>query len=61
MEIGSSESQKYANKNKAQGYVNSRKFTCYKEGYRNKIKRDMVVQKHRQETRTGCLISSYYY
>ncbi|WMV10929.1 hypothetical protein MTR67_004314 [Solanum verrucosum] len=53
--IGFSIRKEYANKNKAQGYVNSRKFTCYKEGYRNKIKQDMVVQKHRQETRTGCL------
>ncbi|KAL3328379.1 hypothetical protein AABB24_035827 [Solanum stoloniferum] len=53
--IGFSIRKEYANKNKAQGYVTSRKFTCYKEGYKNKIKRDMVVQKHRQETRMGCL------
>ncbi|KAG5606813.1 hypothetical protein H5410_028305 [Solanum commersonii] len=51
--IGFSISKEYANKIKVQGHVTSRKFTCYKEGYRHKIKRDVVVQKHRQETRTG--------
>lgn len=45
----------FENKNKTQGYVTSRKFTCHKEGYRNKIKQDMVVQKYKQDIRTGRL------
>nr|XP_016485342.1 PREDICTED: protein FAR1-RELATED SEQUENCE 7-like isoform X3 [Nicotiana tabacum] len=53
--IGFSVRKEYANKNKVQGYVTSRKFTCHKEGYRSKDKRDQTVQKHRKETRTGCL------
>ncbi|KAM3325842.1 hypothetical protein P3S67_000967 [Capsicum chacoense] len=47
--------KEYANKSKAHGYITSRKFTCYKKGYRGKDKRDMLVKKPRKETRTGCL------
>ncbi|XP_009765927.1 protein FAR1-RELATED SEQUENCE 7-like isoform X2 [Nicotiana tabacum] len=53
--MGFSARKEYANKSKVQGYVTSRKFTCHKEGYRSKDKRDRTVQKHRKETRTGCL------
>ncbi|XP_009801826.2 protein FAR1-RELATED SEQUENCE 5-like [Nicotiana sylvestris] len=53
--IGFSVRKEYANKNRVHGYVTSRKLTCYKEGYRGKDKRDPTVQKHRKETRTGCL------
>ncbi|XP_060200856.1 protein FAR1-RELATED SEQUENCE 5-like [Lycium barbarum] len=53
--IGFSVRREYANKNKVRGYVTSRKLVCYKEGYRDKHKRDTMVQKHRNETRTGCL------
>ncbi|KAF3666430.1 hypothetical protein FXO38_09075 [Capsicum annuum] len=53
--IGFSVRKEYANKSKAHGYITSRKFTCYKKGYRGKDKRDMLVKKPRKETRTGIL------
>ncbi|XAR72104.1 hypothetical protein NMG60_11018623 [Bertholletia excelsa] len=45
----------WVNRSKVHGLVVSRKFTCSKEGYRKKDKRDVNVKKHRKETRTGCL------
>ncbi|CAJ2630076.1 unnamed protein product [Trifolium pratense] len=45
----------WVNRSKVHGMVVSRKFTCSKEGYRRKDKRDDNVKKHRKETRTGCL------
>ncbi|KAM3302418.1 hypothetical protein P3S67_016920 [Capsicum chacoense] len=42
--------KEYANKSKAHRYITSRKFACYKEGYRGKDKRDMLVKKPRKET-----------
>lgn len=45
----------WINRSKVHGQVVSRKFTCSKEGYRRKDKRDANVKKHRKETRSGCL------
>ncbi|WCJ33355.1 FAR1-related sequence 5 [Euphorbia peplus] len=53
--LGFSVRKDWANRSKVHGLVLSRKFTCSKEGYRRKDKRDINVKKHRKETRTGCL------
>ncbi|KAI9077017.1 hypothetical protein K1719_041030 [Acacia pycnantha] len=53
--VGFSVRKDWVNRSKVHGQVVSRKFTCSKEGYRRKDKRDVNVKKHRKETRTGCL------
>ncbi|XP_012090300.1 protein FAR1-RELATED SEQUENCE 5 isoform X2 [Jatropha curcas] len=53
--VGFSVRKDWVNRSKVHGLVVSRKFTCSKEGYRRKDKRDANVKKHRKETRTGCL------
>lgn len=53
--LGFSVRKDWVNRSKVHGQVVSRKFTCSKEGYRRKDKRDVNVKKHRKETRTGCL------
>ncbi|KAH8492442.1 hypothetical protein H0E87_021848 [Populus deltoides] len=53
--VGFSVRKDWVNRSKVHGLVVSRKFTCSKEGYRRKDKRDLNVKKHRKETRTGCL------
>lgn len=53
--VGFNVRKDWVNKSKVHGQVVSRKFTCSKEGYRRKDKRDVNVKKHRKETRTGCL------
>ncbi|KAH7537985.1 hypothetical protein FEM48_Zijuj03G0151200 [Ziziphus jujuba var. spinosa] len=53
--VGFSVRKDWVNRSKVHGQVVSRKFTCSKEGYRRKDKRDLNVKKHRKETRTGCL------
>ncbi|KAF7820882.1 protein FAR1-RELATED SEQUENCE 5-like isoform X1 [Senna tora] len=53
--LGFSVRKDWVNRSKVHGLVVSRKFTCSKEGYRRKDKRDVNVKKHRKETRTGCL------
>lgn len=53
--VGFSVRKDWVNRSKVHGQVVSRKFTCSKEGYRRKDKRDGSVKKHRRETRTGCL------
>ncbi|GAY51487.1 hypothetical protein CUMW_134550 [Citrus unshiu] len=53
--LGFSVRKDWANRSKVHGQVVSRKFTCSREGYRRKDRRDMNVKKHRKETRTGCL------
>uniref|UniRef100_A0A5B7B2B1 Protein FAR1-RELATED SEQUENCE n=1 Tax=Davidia involucrata TaxID=16924 RepID=A0A5B7B2B1_DAVIN len=53
--VGFSVRKDWVNRSKIHGQVVSRKFTCSKEGYRRKDKRDVNVKKHRKETRTGCL------
>uniref|UniRef100_A0A6N2KBA3 Protein FAR1-RELATED SEQUENCE n=1 Tax=Salix viminalis TaxID=40686 RepID=A0A6N2KBA3_SALVM len=53
--VGFSVRKDWVNRSKVHGLVVSRKFTCSKEGYRRKDKRDLNMKKHRKETRTGCL------
>lgn len=53
--VGFSVRKDWVNRSKVHGQVVSRKFTCSREGYRRKDKRDINVKKHRKETRTGCL------
>ncbi|XP_027363745.1 protein FAR1-RELATED SEQUENCE 7-like isoform X1 [Abrus precatorius] len=53
--VGFNVRKDWINRSKVHGQVVSRKFTCSKEGYRRKDKRDVNVKKHRKETRTGCL------
>ncbi|KAL5567819.1 hypothetical protein UlMin_024394 [Ulmus minor] len=53
--VGFSVRKDWVNKSKVHGQVVSRKFTCSREGYRRRDKRDVNVKKHRKETRTGCL------
>ncbi|XP_058181919.1 protein FAR1-RELATED SEQUENCE 7-like [Rhododendron vialii] len=53
--VGFSVRKDWVNRSKVHGRVVSRKFTCSREGYRRKDKRDVNVKKHRKETRTGCL------
>ncbi|KAK6936413.1 FAR1 DNA binding domain [Dillenia turbinata] len=53
--VGFSVRKDWVNRSKVHGKVVSRKFTCSKEGYRRKDKRDAIVKRHRKETRTGCM------
>lgn len=53
--VGFSVRKDFLNKSKVNGTVVSRRFTCFKEGYRRKDKRDINVKKPRKQTRTGCL------
>jgi len=53
--VGFSVRKDWLNRSKVHGLVVSRKFTCSKEGYRRKDKRDLNVKKRQKETRTGCL------
>lgn len=53
--LGFSVRKDWANRSKIHGQVVSRKYTCSREGYRRKDRRDTNVKKHRKETRTGCL------
>lgn len=53
--VGFSVRKDWVNRSKVHGQVVSRKFTCSREGYRRRDKRDVNVKKHRKETRTGCL------
>ena len=53
--VGFSIRKDFLNKSKVNGTVVSRRFTCFKEGYRRKDKRDVSVKKPRKQTRTGCL------
>lgn len=53
--VGFSVRKDFLNKSKVNGTVVSRRFTCFKEGYRRKDKRDVNVKKPRKQTRTGCL------
>ncbi|XP_059669903.1 uncharacterized protein LOC132315594 [Cornus florida] len=53
--VGFSVRKDFLNKSKVNGAVVSRRFTCFKEGFRRKDKRDVHVKKPRKQTRTGCL------
>lgn len=53
-EVGFTTRRQWKNWDKISGIISSRRFVCYKEGFRKKDKR-MDVKKPRKETRTGCL------
>ncbi|XP_054790042.1 protein FAR1-RELATED SEQUENCE 5-like [Prosopis cineraria] len=53
--VGFSVRKDYVNRSKIDGAVASRRFTCFREGFRQKDKRDMTVKRPRKETRIGCL------
>lgn len=53
--IGFSVRKDYVNRSKIDGGVASRRFTCFREGFRQKDKRDLNVKRPRKETRIGCL------
>ncbi|XP_028772408.1 protein FAR1-RELATED SEQUENCE 5-like [Neltuma alba] len=53
--VGFSVRKDYVNRSKIDGAVASRRFTCFREGFRQKDKRDMNVKRPRKETRIGCL------
>ncbi|KAI9176998.1 hypothetical protein LWI28_009712 [Acer negundo] len=54
-QVGFSVRKDYVNRSKIDGAVASRRFTCFREGFRQKDKRDMNVKRSRKETRIGCL------
>ncbi|XP_061358804.1 protein FAR1-RELATED SEQUENCE 5-like [Gastrolobium bilobum] len=53
--VGFSVRKDYVNRSKVDGAIASRRFTCFREGFRQKDKRDMNVKRPRKETRIGCL------
>ncbi|BFG27028.1 hypothetical protein CerSpe_133020 [Prunus speciosa] len=53
--VGFSVRKDYVNRSKINGSVVSRRFTCFREGFRQRDKRDMNVKRPRKETRIGCL------
>ncbi|KAM6573262.1 hypothetical protein CsatA_017342 [Cannabis sativa] len=52
--VGFSVRKDYVNRSKIDGAVASRRFTCFREGFRQRDKRDMNVKRPRKETRIGC-------
>ncbi|KAK4392918.1 protein FAR1-RELATED SEQUENCE 5 [Sesamum angolense] len=53
--IGFSVRKDYVNRSKIDGAVASRRYTCFREGYRQKDKRGLKVKRPRKETRVGCM------
>ncbi|KDP46354.1 hypothetical protein JCGZ_10194 [Jatropha curcas] len=53
--VGFSVRKDYVNRSKIDGAVASRRFTCFREGFRQKDKRDLNVKRPRKETRIGCM------
>lgn len=53
--VGFSVRKDYVNRSKVDGAVASRRFTCFREGFRQKDKRDTNVKRPRKDTRIGCL------
>lgn len=53
--LGFSVRKDYVNRSKIDGAVASRRFTCFREGFRQKDKRDLNVKRSQKETRIGCL------
>ncbi|XWS30442.1 hypothetical protein CRYUN_Cryun24cG0118200 [Craigia yunnanensis] len=53
--VGFSVRKDYVNRSKIDGSVASRRFTCFREGFRQKDKRDLNIKRPRKETRIGCL------
>ncbi|XP_052196221.1 protein FAR1-RELATED SEQUENCE 5-like [Diospyros lotus] len=54
-QVGFSVRKDYVNRSKVDGAVASRRFTCFREGFRQKDKRDSNLKRPRKETRIGCL------
>ncbi|XP_059641387.1 protein FAR1-RELATED SEQUENCE 7-like [Cornus florida] len=54
-QVGFSVRKDYVNRSKIDGAVASRRFTCFREGFRQRDKRDLNVKRPRKETRIGCL------
>ncbi|XP_065860808.1 protein FAR1-RELATED SEQUENCE 5-like [Euphorbia lathyris] len=54
-QVGFSVRKDYVNRSKIDGAVASRRFTCFREGFRQKDKRDLNVKRPRKETRIGCM------
>ena len=52
--VGFSVRKDYVNRSKIDGAVASRRYTCFREGFRQKDKRDLNVKRPRKETRIGC-------
>ncbi|KAK4417848.1 protein FAR1-RELATED SEQUENCE 5 [Sesamum alatum] len=53
--VGFSVRKDYVNRSKIDGAVASRRYTCFREGYRQKDKRGLKVKRPRKETRVGCM------
>ncbi|ESW23567.1 hypothetical protein PHAVU_004G058200 [Phaseolus vulgaris] len=53
--VGFSVRKDYVNRSKIDGAVASRRFTCFREGFRQKDRRDMNPKRPRKDTRIGCL------
>ncbi|KAK7266866.1 hypothetical protein RIF29_19524 [Crotalaria pallida] len=53
--VGFSVRRDYVNRSKVDGSVASRRFTCFREGFRQKEKMSINVTRPRKETRIGCL------
>ncbi|XP_057445614.1 protein FAR1-RELATED SEQUENCE 5-like [Lotus japonicus] len=53
--VGFSVRKDYANRSKVDGAVASRRFTCFREGFRKKDKQDGNAKRPRKDTRIGCL------
>lgn len=54
-QIGFSVRKDYVNRSKVDGAVASRRFTCFREGFRQKEKRVTNIKRPRKDTRIGCL------
>ncbi|KAL9157426.1 hypothetical protein ABFS82_08G005000 [Erythranthe guttata] len=53
--VGFSVRKDYVNRSKVDGAVASRRYTCFREGYRQNDKRGSKVKRPRKETRVGCM------
>lgn len=53
--VGFSIRKDYVNRSKIDGAVASRRYTCFREGYRQNDKRGSKVKRPRKETRVGCM------
>lgn len=53
--VGFSVRKDYVNRSKIDGAVASRRYTCFREGYRQNDKRGLKVKRPRKETRVGCM------
>ncbi|KAL3629131.1 hypothetical protein CASFOL_026353 [Castilleja foliolosa] len=53
--VGFSVRKDYVNRSKIDGAVASRRYTCFREGFRQNDKRGSKVKRPRKETRVGCM------